>query len=142
MSTLSAVYNDVRSENILLIPYPIGFTDAATLEMEGRYAIFLDFDQFPTVADYTAALAHEMGHCATGATHKVSSPYDLVSRHEYRANRWAYERYLPFSHLQSLMAQGYTEPWQLAEITDLPESLIRQAITYYTQCRGLSLSCG
>lgn len=142
MSTLSAVYNDVRSENILLIPYPIGFTDAATLEMEGRYAIFLDFDQFPTVADYTAALAHEMGHCATGATHKVSSPYDLVSRHEYRANRWAYERYLPFSQLQSLMAQGYTEPWQLAEITDLPESLIRQAITYYTQCRGLSLSWG
>lgn len=141
MSSLQTVYQDVRSLDVSLIPYSIGFTDAATIEMDGRYAIFLDFDQFETMADYTAALAHEVGHCATGATHAVRSPYELVAQHENRANRWHYERYLPFSYLSDLMHQGYTEPWQLAEITGWPEQTIRAAMHYYTQCRGLNFNC-
>ena len=138
MSSLSAVYQDVRQLGITLIPYSIGFTDAATLEMDGRYGIFLDFEQFETMADYTAALAHEVGHCATGATHAVRSPFELIARHEHRANRGHYERYLPFSYLKSLMEQGYTEPWQLAEVSGWPESTIRAALHYYTQCKGLT----
>ena len=138
MSSLSAVYQDVRQLGITLILYSIGFTDAATLEMDGRYGIFLDFEQFETMADYTAALAHEVGHCATGATHAVRSPFELIARHEHRANRWHYERYLPFSYLKSLMEQGYTEPWQLAEVSGWPESTIRAALHYYTQCKGLT----
>lgn len=140
MSSLSAVYQDVRQLGITLIPYSIGFTDAATLEMDGRYGIFLDFEQFETMADYTAALAHEVGHCATGATHAVRSPFELIARHEHRANRWHYERYLPFSYLKSLMEQGYTEPWQLAEVSGWPESTILAALHYYTQCKGLTFS--
>lgn len=141
MSSLAAVYQDVRNLGVTLIPYSIGFTDAATLEMDGRYGIFLDFEQFETMADYTAALAHEVGHCATGTTHAVHSPFELISQHENRANRWHYERYLPFSYLHSLMQQGYTEPWQLAEASGWPESTIRAALHYYTQCKGFTFDC-
>lgn len=138
MTSLATVYQDARQMDITLIPYNIGFTDAATLEMNGRYGIFLDFEQFETMADYTAALAHEVGHCATGATHSVHSPFQLISQHENRANRWYYERYLPFSYLQSLMQQGYTEPWQLAEVTGWPESTIQAALHHYVECKGLT----
>lgn len=141
MASLATIYQDVRRLGVALIPYSIGFADAATLEMDGRYGIFLDFDQFETVADFTAALAHEVGHCATGATHAVHSPFELVAQHEERANRWHYEHYLPFSELQELVADGYTEPWQLAEATGWPEKTVRDALEYYIQRRGLRLQC-
>lgn len=141
MASLATIYQDVRRLGVTLIPYSIGFADAATLEIDGRYGIFLDFDQFETVADFTAALAHEVGHCATGATHAVHSPFELVAQHEDRANRWHYEHYLPFSELQELVADGYTEPWQLAEATGWPEKTVRDALEYYTQRRGLRLQC-
>ena len=130
MASLATIYQDVRRLGVTLIPYSIGFADAATLEMDGRYGIFLDFDQFETVADFTAALAHEVGHCATGATHAVHSPFELVAQHEDRANRWHYEHYLPFSELQ-----------ELAEATGWPEKTVRDALEYYTQRRGLRLQC-
>ena len=82
MVSLATIYQDARQLGVALIPYSIGFADAATLEMDGRYGIFLDFDQFETMADYAAALAHEVGHCATGATHAVHSPFELVAQHE------------------------------------------------------------
>ncbi len=140
MTSLSTIYQDVRGLDITLIPYSIGFVDAATIEMDGKYAIFLDFEQFETMADYTAALAHEVGHCATGATHSVSSAFDLIERHEHRANRWSYERYLPFSYLNKLVCRGFSEPWQLAEETGWPESVIRHALHYYLTTKGLRFS--
>ena len=142
MVSLATIYQDARRLGVALIPYSIGFADAATLEMDGRYGIFLDFDQFETIADYAAALAHEVGHCATGCTHRVSSPYDLVCRHEYKADRWAIQRYLPFEELQKAVAAGCTEPWQLAEYFQLPEDAVRRALTYYLRVRGLCFAPG
>ena len=82
------------------------------------------------------AIAHEAGHCATGCTHKISSPLDLVAKHEYKANRWAIERYLPFNDINSAIKAGYTEPWELADYFNVTEKFIRKAIRYYTECRG------
>lgn len=137
MSSLSKIYQDVAAQDISLFLYPIGFTDAASICLNGRYAIFLDFSKFPSLRAYTEALAHECGHCATGAMHTVSSPYDLVEKHEYKANRWAFERYLPFEELALAMGRGYTEAWQLAEYYGFPEDFIRAALCYYTQNKGL-----
>lgn len=107
---LSALYNDAQELDARIYPYNIGFASAATIEVGGRYGIFVDFDQLGDLREFKAALAHELGHCATGCTHRVSSPYDLVCRHEYKANRWAIQRYLPFEALQRAMNAGYTEP--------------------------------
>ena len=107
------------------------------MEVAGRYGIFVDFDRLGSLQEFKAALAHELGHCATGCTHRVSSPYDLVCRHEYKANRWAIQRYLPFEELQNAVSAGYTEPWQLAEYFQLPETAVRGALNYYLRVRGL-----
>ena len=55
----------------------------------------------------------------------------MVAKHEYKANRWAIERYVPFDDLQTAFAHGYTERWQLAEYFDLPESFISKVLDYY-----------
>ncbi len=82
------------------------------------------------------AIAHELGHCATRCTHKVSSSLDLVEKHEYTANRWAIEQYLPFDAMNDAMEQGYVETWALADYFDLSEDFILKAIKYYTIYEG------
>ena len=129
---LSALYRDAQDLDARIYPYNIGFAGAATIETAGRYGIFVDFDRLGSLQEFKAALAHELGHCATGCTHRVSSPYDLVCRHEYKANRWAIQRYLPFEELQRAMSAGYTEPWQLAEYFQLPEAAVRRALNCIT----------
>jgi hypothetical protein len=82
------------------------------------------------------AIAHEAGHCATGCTHKVSSSLDLVAKHEYKADRWAIERYLPFNDINAAVKDGHTETWDLADYFNVSEKFIRKALHYYTGPRG------
>ena len=83
---------------------------------------------------------HELGHAATGALHKVSSRYDLVERSEYRAHRWAAEHSLTENDFRAAFAAGYTQPWELAEYFDLPEEDVKNALTYWSERRGIDFN--
>ncbi|MGN0984363.1 MAG: ImmA/IrrE family metallo-endopeptidase [Gemmiger sp.] len=137
---LADVYKDVEQTGAKIYPYNIGFCDAATLEMNGKYAIFLDFSKFDTLADMTWSLGHEAAHCATGCTHKLSSSYDLIEKHEFKANRYAIEKYLPVSALCAAMRGGCTTVYDLAQHFGVPEAAIRQALQYWTECRGVDFN--
>ena len=129
--------DDLNSAGADLYWYPIGFSDAATLEMGKQYGVFIDQTKFSTVRRMKSAIAHEIGHCATGCTHKVSSPLDLIEKHEYEANRWKIEHYLPFEVLNDAMKRGYVESWALADYFDVPEEDIIMAVRYYINRRGM-----
>lgn len=135
MVELSAIYNEIETQGVTLFTQDIGFADAATIEADGKYGIFLDLSCFESIPKYKAMLIHELGHCATGCTQKVSSPLDLIEKHEYKANKWAIGQYIPFEQLQEALKQGNTERWQLAEYFDLPESFIQKALDYYFLAR-------
>ena len=77
-------------------------------------------------------MLHEGGHYATGTTHEVSSPYDLVEKHEYKANKWAVQRALSSDELDDAVAEGYTEIWSLAEHFGVTEEFMRKAVCWYT----------
>ena len=137
---LCQVYADARRAGARIYAYNIGFTDAATIEWNGAYGIFVDVSRPRDWRQLSWQLAHEVGHCATGCTHKLSSPYDLIARHEYKADRWAITRYLGVEALRRAMAAGCTEPWQLAEYFDLPQSAVEQALHYWVDCRGVDFN--
>ena len=137
---LAAVYEDASAQDAQIFPWAIDFCPAATIECQGAYGIFIDFSLCSNMADYKWKLAHEVSHCATGCTHKVSSPFDLVQKHEFTANRRAIETYLPYPELLQAMRAGYTEPWQLAEYFSVPEYAITKALHYWSECRGKSFS--
>ena len=77
---------------------------------------------------------------ATGALHKVDSPYELVERSEYRANRWAAEHYLTQEDFREAFACGYTELWQLADYFDLPQRDVESALRYWAMSRGVDFN--
>lgn len=140
MVELSQIYEDLTAQGARIIPYDIGFSPAALIERNGQYGVFIDFAQCGTIPRVKAVLAHEAGHCATGCTHTLNSPWDLIEKHEYKANRWAFERYLPPDALLCAMRAGCTQSWQLAEWFDLPQKDVERALYYYTQCRGLNFN--
>lgn len=137
MFDLSQFYSYCQRNAVDVIPY-IGMpSPGATIRDGEDTAIFLDFSAITTLRQLAGVCMHELGHAATGALHKVSSPYETVERSEYRANRWTAEAYLTVENFRQAFADGITEPWELAEYFDLPEIDIKNALTYWTERRGI-----
>ena len=140
MFEISDFYHYCKTHQVDVIPYDGCPKPGATIRDEGYYAVFLDFTQIQSTRLLRGVCYHELGHVATGALHKVDSPYELVERSEYRANRWAAEQYLTAEAFQEAFSAGFTEIWQLEEYFDLPENEIRAALTYWTDSRGIDFT--
>ncbi len=131
MQCLTDVYNKISDEKIEVIYYDMRTYDAATVEINGNYGIFIDRNKIKNSHDEFMALSHEYGHCKSGATHKLYSPYQLIEQHENRANRAAVREILPYEKLINAVNKGNTEVWQIAEYLDMPEEFIKMAIDLY-----------
>lgn len=140
MFELSDFYTHCRSNDIDIIPYAGSPSPGATVRDGNSYAIFLDFTKICSTRLMRGVCVHELGHAATGALHKVSSPFDLVERSEYRAQRWAAEHFLAEEDFRAAFAVGITELWELAEYFDLPEEDVKAALTYWTERKGVDFT--
>ena len=140
MFELSDFYDRCRKSRIDVIPYCGAPSPGITMRDQGQYAVFLDFTKIRTTRLLRGVCCHELGHASTGALHKVSSPFELVERSEYRANRWVAQHHLTVQDFREAFAAGYTEPWQLAEYFDLPEKDVKNALTYWSERRGIDFN--
>ena len=90
----------------------------------------LDNSQPMTRAEEQARLGHELGHCLYGGFYTRSSPFDMVERHEVRADRWYIKRAIPRKTLFRMLKQGY-DAWEIAEQLNTTEEYVRRAYYYY-----------
>lgn len=140
MFDLANFYQFCENNDVDIIPYLNAPSEGTTIRDEDNYAIFLDITKLRSIKVYNGVCLHEVGHVATGALHKVDSPYETVERSEYRANRWGFENYLRAEEFKEAFAAGYTELWQLSDYFDLPEETIRKALSYWTEQRGINFN--
>lgn len=98
---------------------------------DGSCAIAMDPCRLRTLADEKVKLAHELGHCETGAFYNRYAARDLRQKHERRADKWALKKLLPEDELALAYSKGYREPWELAEYFDVTESFVRKAFEIY-----------
>ena len=140
MFEISDFYYYCKQNQVDVIPYDGCPKPGATIRDAGFYAVFLDFTKIKSTRLLRGVCYHELGHVATGALHKVDSPYELAERSEYRANRWSAEVYLTENAFREAFAEGYTELWQLEEYFDLPGNDIQAALDYWTISRGVDFS--
>lgn len=131
LSKLYQIYEEMYQKGLSLFDYRLTEDKAATIKLDGEYAIFIDTQKMSSVADELCTVAHEYGHCTTGATHYISSPFDLVCKHEYRADKWAVHKLLPVEDIKNAILSGCTEVWQLAEYLNVTESFLSRAIQIY-----------
>jgi len=137
---LSHFYNYCKENHVDVIPYVGMPAMGATVRDGENMAIFLDFSLIRSTRQLKGVCLHEQGHVATGALHKVSSPYETVERSEYRAARWCAQNYLTPEDFQKAFACGCTHDWELAEYFDLPEEDVKKALIYWTERRGVRFS--
>lgn len=127
-STQCAAFCD---ENNIVLDYcrlPLN----GSISFEDRNDTYIIMDEGDmTEAEKTVHLAHEIGHCMTGAFYHPYSPLETRSRCEYKANMWMIEHILPKERLEAVFAKGITEVWELAEHFGVTEDVIRFACYEY-----------
>jgi Zn-dependent peptidase ImmA (M78 family) len=131
MEKVIALYDELNAAGVRFYHWPMDQERAATIEQGGKYGVFMDFDNIRDSAQELVVVAHEGGHISTGSTHRVDSPYDLVEKHEHKADRWAIERLVPEEELDEAVASGCTELWQLADHFSVTEEFMRKAVCWY-----------
>ena len=140
MFEISDFYDYCKQNKVDVIPFIGCPQPGATIRDQGYMAVFLDFSKIRSTRLLRGVCYHELGHAATGALHKVDSPYELVERSEYRANRWSAENYLTEEAFRTAFRDGCTELWELSEYFDLPEGDIQKALAYWTECKGVDFN--
>ena len=140
MFELSDFYNYCKDNEIDVITYSGAPQPGVTIRDDGYYGVFLDFSKIHSARLLRGVCYHEMGHAATGALHKVDSPYELVERSEYRAKRWSAEHFLNADAFRQAFADGCTQLWQLAEYFDLPEEDVAFALQYWKETKGINFT--
>lgn len=137
MEKLDSLYQWLQGEGVFLfdrqLPFSKDRSKAVTIRLNdgSTWGIFLDKGRIKTSAEEHSAVLHESGHYATGTTHAVTSPFDLVEKHEYKADKWAVKKLLSVDELDEAVADGCTEIWELAERFGVTEDLMRKAVCWY-----------
>ena len=132
MGKILSLYNELNSAGVKFYHWDLKDGKAATVELGGRYGVFMDFSNIHNSSEELVAVAHEGGHISTGATHKVNSAYDLIAKHEYKADKWAIKALIPVEELDVAVAEGHTGLWDLADYFGVTEDFMRKAVCWYT----------
>ena len=93
---------------------------------------FIGIDESVTddSAEERVHLAHEIGHCVTGAFYEMYSPLEIRGQYEHRATKWAILHCVPKDELVCLLEKGYPVD-EIADHFGVTEDMIKTAYTYY-----------
>ncbi|MCL2475451.1 MAG: ImmA/IrrE family metallo-endopeptidase [Chloroflexi bacterium] len=78
-------------------------------------------------------LAHEIGHWVTGGFYTDTYDKTYKAKCEYRAMRKAVDLLVPYQDYKKALRSGVVELWELAEYFDVPEDVIKQAVSCYSR---------
>lgn len=127
------LYQEARDSDIPIILLDIPKTGSMCIQSEsGRCYIGMDYGILPDEADRRVHLAHELGHCKTGAFYNRWAACDVRQKHENRANKWAIHRMIPKDALDEAVAEGYTDLYSLADYFNVTVDFMEKAVCWYT----------
>jgi hypothetical protein len=132
---LNKIYEKLDRDNIRIFPFGVDGIKAVTIEVDDIYGIFLNKNEIESSDEEFCVLAHEYGHCKSGSTHKLYSPFDVICRHEYRADRKSISDFLPFEKIVTALENGCQTIYEVSNYLDMPEEFVSKAIRHYT-CMG------
>lgn len=125
------LYRIAAKHDIPVIMLPIPKTGSMCIQTAVRCYIGMDDALLGRETVRRVHLAHELGHCRTGAFYNIHSAQDIRQKHENRADKWAIKKLVPKDELDKAVSRGITEPWELAEYFDVTEEFMRKALCWY-----------
>lgn len=133
MTTLNDLYDFAEEQDIEVYCIDTRKVESMSVMLDDECAIGINPLLLRSEREEMLKLAHELGHCVLGAFYNEYSPFDIRAKHERRADEWAIKKLVTKDEFIDAVKSGNTEPWQLAEVFDLPEQLIRKAAQIYLQ---------
>lgn len=128
--TVAQLYAVAADRGIEIDDFPMRELQAISFP-EGWIAI--DQQKFSNEAEFKCALAHEIGHCATGSFYKIDSPARDKAMSERFANRFAAELLVPLAELKKLMHRGILFNRILTQIFDVTLAFIDMVLDLFEQ---------
>ena len=127
------LYQEAKDTDIPILILDIPKTGSMCMQSEsGRCYIGMDYGVLPEESIRRVHLAHELGHCKTGAFYNRWAARDVRKKHENRADKWAVNKLIPVDELDQAVADGHTELWDLADHFGVTEEFMRKAVCWYT----------
>ena len=133
---INKVYKKIQDNNISVLRHNIPGRKGFVIEVDKQYGIFLNHDEINDIDEEFCVAAHEYGHCMSGSTHKINSKFDLICKHEYRADRRAILDFLPIEEIHKAIDAGCQTAYEFSEYLDIPETFVLKAIKHY-RCMNL-----
>lgn len=130
---IQELYQSAAEADVPVFAMDIPESGSMSLQTPQRCYIGMDYRVLDDEASARVHLAHELGHCITGAFYNRWAALDIRQKHENRANRWAYKMLIPREELEFAKAKGITAAWELAEYFEVTEPFLRAAVRYYEQ---------
>lgn len=134
MTDLLDLYNLADKENIAVDCFELQAEPCMSLQ-DDEYNCYIAIDpiQLKTEQQEKEYLAHELGHCCTGAFYSRYSPLSNRGQMEYRATLWQIKKLIPKNEFEKALESGIIELWELAEHFGVSEDLMKKAVKYYMQ---------
>ncbi len=133
MRALQEFYRLAEQQNITVDLFPLQSRAALSLmDSDGQCHIALDPAGISCEAEERVRLAHELGHCMTGAFYNRYSDFDCRQRHENKADKWAVAAIVTEDELDEAVAEGCESLFDLAERFGVTEELMKKAVCWYT----------
>lgn len=100
---------------------------------DGAMFIGIDDSVMQSRAEERVHLAHELGHCVTGAMYNIRCPIMPRQRYERIADAYAIKKLVDEDELRRVIdeREGDISVWELSEWFDVTEDFMRKAIGFY-----------
>lgn len=133
MVLTETLYREIDQQHISFDYFSLPNSESISLvDPYGHCYIGLDPEQVANAADERVKLAHETGHCVTGAFYNRYSELNCITKQEHQANDWAVKKLLPWEELDAAI-KSELEIWQLADLFHVTEDFVRCALMIYAE---------
>ena len=109
-------------------------TKSISLELpSGKMFIGIDDSAMCTRAEERVHLAHELGHCVTGAMYNIHCPIMPRRRYEKIADAYAIKKLVDEDELKNIIKKrdGEISVWELSQCFDVTEEFMNKALRFY-----------
>ncbi len=130
------LYLIAEKNNINICSFGLNKNKSVSAYCNDNYYIGID-DSSSTLAEVNTCLAHELGHCVTGAFYNMYSECDIREKSEYKANKWAIKKLIPKNELIKLQKNGYSN-FDVAEYFSVTQDFLNKAISFYTEIEEMN----
>lgn len=130
-TSLNDLYDIAEKEDITVVNTDCPECSAISLMTpSGKCYIGMDYNTIETEREERQYLAHDIGHCESGAFYNPYSPLNVISQQEFRANKRALQYLVPRDELEDFL-KSKPETWEICEYFDVDIQYIQLAFWVY-----------